>query len=71
MNTKAPSPKPRAARPCPICSKMSVDKFHPFCSERCANIDLHRWLGGSYRIPSREPADFAESGRDRDDGTED
>jgi len=71
VNTKATPSKSRAARPCPICNKMSVDKFHPFCSDRCANIDLHRWLGGNYRIPSREPADFAESEVDREDGAED
>ena len=71
MSDKATPSKPRAARPCPICSKMSVDRFHPFCSERCANIDLHRWLGGNYRIPSREPADFADTGYDPEDGAED
>lgn len=71
MSEKIIPSKPRAARPCPICSKMSVDKFHPFCSERCANIDLHRWLGGNYRLPSQEPADFADSESDLDDGAED
>ncbi|MGI9414170.1 MAG: DNA gyrase inhibitor YacG [Hyphomicrobiales bacterium] len=71
MTTKATDPKPRAARPCPICSKMSVERYHPFCSERCGNIDLHRWLGGSYRLPTEEPADFAESGPGPDDTGED
>ena len=29
----------------------------PFCSKRCADIDLHRWLGGNYAIPAVEPPD--------------
>lgn len=49
----------RAPRPCPICNKMSVEPHHPFCSARCADIDLHRWLGGHYRLPSREEPDFS------------
>ena len=38
-------------RPCPVCKAMSVKKYHPFCSPRCADIDLGRWLGGRYAIP--------------------
>jgi endogenous inhibitor of DNA gyrase (YacG/DUF329 family) len=44
--------KPR--RPCPICSKPSQPKFHPFCSNRCAQIDLNRWLGGHYAVPTED-----------------
>ncbi len=44
----------RPRRPCPICKKPSVQKFHPFCSNRCAQIDLGRWLGGHYAIPAVE-----------------
>jgi uncharacterized protein len=44
--------KPR--RPCPVCGKPSAQKFHPFCSTRCADIDLRRWLGGNYSIPTEE-----------------
>jgi uncharacterized protein len=47
----------RPRRPCPICSKPSQQKFHPFCSNRCAQIDLHRWLGGSYAIAAEPAAD--------------
>ncbi|MCF1708603.1 DNA gyrase inhibitor YacG [Tabrizicola sp. J26] len=36
---------------CPICSKASDPKYRPFCSRRCADIDLGRWLKGSYVIP--------------------
>ena len=44
----------RPRRPCPICKKPSTQKFHPFCSKRCAEIDLGRWLGGNYAIPAVE-----------------
>jgi len=42
----------RLTRPCPICGKPSVQAFHPFCSARCADIDLNRWLSGAYAIPA-------------------
>jgi uncharacterized protein len=42
----------RPKRPCPICSKPSVHKFHPFCSNRCAQVDLSRWLGEKYAVPA-------------------
>lgn len=44
----------RPKRKCPICSKASAQKFHPFCSSRCAQVDLNRWLGGHYAIPAEE-----------------
>ena len=40
------------ARPCPICGKPQVHAFRPFCSKRCADVDLARWLGGRYAIPA-------------------
>jgi uncharacterized protein len=46
--------KLRPKRPCPICKKKSVQKFHPFCSQHCAEIDLSRWLDGRYAIPAEE-----------------
>lgn len=39
---------------CPICAKETVAEYAPFCSKRCADIDLHRWLSGSYAIPAVE-----------------
>lgn len=45
---------------CPICHKDSDPKYRPFCSKRCADIDLGRWLKGSYAIPG-EHADEADS----------
>lgn len=53
----------RQRRPCPICGKTSVHEFHPFCSKRCADIDLHRWLGGTYAIPVA-PDDESDDGGD-------
>jgi uncharacterized protein len=37
---------------CPICARESEAKYRPFCSRRCADIDLGRWLKGSYAIPA-------------------
>ena len=39
---------------CPICGKAETRRFRPFCSKRCADIDLHRWLSGRYAIPVAE-----------------
>lgn len=36
---------------CPICGKAIEPKYRPFCSKRCADVDLARWLNGSYVIP--------------------
>ena len=54
------------ARLCPICGKPSTVKDRPFCSKRCADIDLHRWLKGSYAIPATpEVEDDAASPEER------
>lgn len=36
---------------CPICARESDAKYRPFCSRRCADVDLARWLNGSYALP--------------------
>lgn len=41
---------------CPVCGKPTDPKVIPFCSRRCADVDLGRWLNESYRVPS-EPAE--------------
>jgi endogenous inhibitor of DNA gyrase (YacG/DUF329 family) len=41
-------------RRCPICGKPALAPFTPFCSKRCAETDLARWLKGAYAIPGRE-----------------
>ena len=39
-------------RACPICGKPAVDAFRPFCSGRCGDVDLNRWLSGVYAVPA-------------------
>lgn len=39
---------------CPICGKPVVAAFRPFCSRRCADVDLNRWLSGAYVVPATE-----------------
>jgi uncharacterized protein len=44
--------------PCPICGKPATAREHrPFCSTRCRNIDLGRWLKGNYRVETDETAE--------------
>ncbi|MCQ2734429.1 MAG: DNA gyrase inhibitor YacG [Alphaproteobacteria bacterium] len=41
---------------CPICRKIVTDdRYAPFCSKRCADIDLGKWFDGSYAVPLEEP----------------
>ncbi|NPD16220.1 DNA gyrase inhibitor YacG [Xinfangfangia sp. D13-10-4-6] len=42
---------------CPVCGKPTEAASRPFCSKRCADVDLARWLGGSYRIAGTESPD--------------
>jgi len=50
---------------CPICNAPPTAKFRPFCSRRCADIDLGRWMTGAYAIPTEElePSDIAGDGK--------
>ena len=45
---------------CPVCGQPAVPGSQPFCSTRCAEVDLGRWLKGLYRIPSEEAPDPGE-----------
>ena len=54
---------PKTAR-CPICAKATVTEYAPFCSKRCADIDLHRWLSGGYAIPAIEDDGDADTQED-------
>jgi len=54
----------RPVRPCPICGKPSARAAYPFCSKRCADVDLNRWLTGSYAIPAAEDTPGVESDGD-------
>lgn len=40
--------------PCPICKKPSTPEYRPFCSKRCADVDLQRWLSNRYAIPTAD-----------------
>lgn len=42
---------------CTICGQPVQARYRPFCSKRCADVDLHRWLGGVYRMPTQEVPD--------------
>jgi endogenous inhibitor of DNA gyrase (YacG/DUF329 family) len=44
----------RTKRPCPECGKPSARETYPFCSPRCKDVDLNRWLSGAYVIPVRD-----------------
>lgn len=46
---------------CPICKRKTDVAHRPFCSKRCADVDLARWLGGGYAIPSTDPDDIEEA----------
>ena len=48
------SPDAPAPRPCPICGHPATPAYRPFCSRRCADVDLNRWLAGVYAIPVAE-----------------
>ncbi|SMX39347.1 DNA gyrase inhibitor YacG [Octadecabacter ascidiaceicola] len=45
---------------CPICDKETNAAYRPFCSKRCADVDLAKWLGGGYAIPSNDPDEIDE-----------
>ncbi|MDF3608388.1 DNA gyrase inhibitor YacG [Paracoccus sp. DMF-8] len=45
------------AATCPICGKETAAQYRPFCSKRCADIDLAHWLRGDYRIPAEAEDD--------------
>jgi uncharacterized protein len=62
-----PRPEPAPKKPCPICGKPPIDAYVPFCSKRCADVDLHKWLGGSYAVPTDETADDEPPPRRPDD----
>jgi endogenous inhibitor of DNA gyrase (YacG/DUF329 family) len=44
----------RTQAKCPVCGKPADPKYRPFCTKRCADIDLGRWLKEGYRVPTDE-----------------
>lgn len=53
---------------CPICKSPATEAFRPFCTKRCADIDLGRWMLGSYAIPAAENEDDGPEDRSPEDG---
>jgi endogenous inhibitor of DNA gyrase (YacG/DUF329 family) len=54
------------AAKCPICGKPASPEHRPFCSPRCADVDLHRWLSGGYVLPGSKDPDEAGEGDEED-----
>jgi endogenous inhibitor of DNA gyrase (YacG/DUF329 family) len=61
MAELAPMKKPAPAA-CPTCGKPETEAARPFCSDRCRDVDLNRWLTGAYAIPAVEEPDPDEEG---------
>ena len=57
MNNTAPPASSRPVPACPICGKPASEIARPFCSTRCKDIDLSRWLSGRYVIPGADTDD--------------
>ena len=55
----------RKAPRCPICGRPRVQRYRPFCSSRCRDVDLARWFGEAYAVPAVEP------GYDEEDAADD
>lgn len=63
MNT----PTQKAPTACPTCKAAATDNYTPFCSKRCADVDLHKWLNESYAIPAvDDDSEGAQADRDRE-----
>jgi len=56
----------RAAR-CPVCGKPRDPAYRPFCSKRCADVDLARWFREDYVLPGRDGEAAVDPDADRDD----
>jgi len=54
---------------CPICSAAADAKFRPFCSKRCADLDLGRWITGAYAVPA-DPVDLVDPEESSERGDE-
>ena len=74
MPPDRPTPPLRAVRvaaKCPVCSKQVATEYRPFCSKRCADIDLGRWLKEGYRVETdeapmdEEPGARGQTGQER------
>lgn len=59
MTDATTPPAAARGRRCPVCGKPAEHRFRPFCSARCRDVDLNRWLTGVYAVPvvEAEPDD--------------
>ena len=57
---------PGSPAACAICGKPAVQAYRPFCSKRCADVDLQRWFTGRYAIPVVEDEDGPDDPSDED-----
>lgn len=53
---------------CPVCGEDTVTEYRPFCSRRCADRDLGKWLNGSYAVPSHDPEDIEKAQEEAQSG---
>jgi len=60
--------KARGSADCPICGRLATLAAKPFCSRRCADVDLGRWLTGQYRVPGPPAEPEEEFSGSLDDG---
>lgn len=68
MTDEKISDLPIAGSKCVLCGKPAVQRYKPFCSKRCADIDLNRWLSGVYAVPTEEPpVDTADASAENDE----
>lgn len=62
QTTPRPEPVRVGGPACPTCGAPVTPRYRPFCSRRCGDVDLHRWLGEVYRVPTNEPETLPGSG---------
>jgi hypothetical protein len=61
----APPREPAKSAKCPICGRPSEERYRPFCSRRCADVDLARWLRGAYAIPDKAESEDGDERADK------
>jgi endogenous inhibitor of DNA gyrase (YacG/DUF329 family) len=61
---KAKPAAPAERKTCAICGKLRDPHYDPFCSKRCADVDLHRWLSGAYVLPGAPATPDAPEGEE-------
>jgi endogenous inhibitor of DNA gyrase (YacG/DUF329 family) len=59
--------KAKPAPACAVCGRPRAEKYDPFCSRRCADVDLYRWLNGKYAIPASEEREPGEGSGDEEE----